>query len=321
MSEERNTEILGRAVANPFGVPVTTDPGFHGGLISVEQQRAVAEVQARMMIARANPRDPIRCMDLILQDCTRPTLAESALYQYARGGTSVSGPSIRLAEAIARRWGNLASGIKEISRQQGYSECVAYAWDLESGFYDERQFQVRHWRDTKSGGYLLKDERDIYELIANMGQRRKRAVILSVIPGDVTEAAVEQCEQTLKVSADASPEAIKKMLEVFAHYGVTQQQIEARCQCRAEAIRPAQIVQLRKIYTSLKDGMSAPDDWFSSAERNGGGNGGRTKLEQFEEVHGRDGTKKTRAQRKEDEAAAAGADPETGELPPGDAGK
>jgi hypothetical protein len=252
-------------VANPFADDRAAR-ATPGALVSVEQQRAIAEVQARMIIARSNPRDPIRCMDAILQDCTRTTLAESSLYQYAKGGSAISGPSIRLAENMARRWGNIASGIKEISRGDGYSECVAYAWDLETGFYDERQFQVRHWRDTKQGGYRLTDERDIYELIANMGQRRKRAVLLTVIPGDVTEAAQTQCEQTLAASADVSPDGIKKVLAAFEAIGVTRQQIETRCQCRAEAIRPAQVLQLRKIYTSLKDEMSLVGDWFAVPE-------------------------------------------------------
>ena len=251
-------------VANPL-TPVgeVVEQRRPSALVSVEQQRAIAEVQARMMIARANPRDAICCMDAILQDCMRPTLAETAVYQYARGGTAISGPSIRLAEAIARRWGNIAAGIKEISRQNGYSECVAYAWDLETGYYDERQFQVRHWRDTKRGGYQIADERDLYELVANMGQRRKRAVLLSVIPGDVVDAAVAQCEETLQTHADISPEGIKKMIAAFGSLGVTKEQIEARCQCRAEAIRPMQLVSLRKIYASIKDGMSESADWFA----------------------------------------------------------
>jgi len=233
-----------------------------GGLVAVEQQRAVAEVQARMLIARANPRDPIAATEKILNACTRSTLAERAVYQYARGGTDIRGPTIRLAEAIAQQWGNIASGIKEISRHGEYSECVAYAWDLESGYYDERQFQVRHWRDTRSGGYQLTDERDIYELIANFGQRRKRAVLLTVIPGDVIEAALEQCEITLHSRADVTPEGIKKLIDAFAEVGVTQQQIEARIQRRLEAIRPAQVVSLRNIYNSLRDGMSVIEDWF-----------------------------------------------------------
>ena len=261
---EASRAVTGGSISNPFRMGnSTTIPA--GSLVSVEQQRAIAEVQARMIIARANPRDPIRCMDLILQDCTRPSLAQGALYQYARGGTAISGPSIRLAESMARRWGNIASGIKEISRDDGYSECVAYAWDLETGYYDERQFQIRHWRDTKGGGYRLTDERDIYELIANMGQRRKRAVLLTIIPGDVTEAATDQCEQTLNASADTSPAALKKMVSAFAQFGVTPQQIATRCQCHIDAIRPAQVVQLSKIFASLKDGMSAPGDWFEGA--------------------------------------------------------
>jgi hypothetical protein len=249
--------------ANPFGagegVAVNGSPG---GIVAVEAQRAIAEVQARMIIARANPRDPIRSMERILNDCTRPTLADHAVYQYARGGTDIRGPTIRLAEAIAQRWGNIASGIKELSRAGEYSECVAYAWDLESGYYDERQFQVRHWRDTKGGGYQLHDERDIYELIANFGQRRKRAVLLTVIPGDVTEAALEQCERTMEASADVSPEGIKKLVDAFAEFGVTQPQIEARIQRRLDAIRPAQVVMLRKVFASLKDGLGEVADWF-----------------------------------------------------------
>ena len=257
--------------ANPYSVgEISAGADRPSGLVSIESQRAVAEVQARMMIARANPRDATRAMDLILNDCTRPTLAKGAVYQYARGGTDIRGPSIRLAEALAQRWGNIASGIKEISRHGEYSECVAYAWDLETGFYDERQFQIRHWRDTRQGGYLLTDERDIYELIANFGQRRKRAVLLAVIPGEVTEAALEQCEKTMLAKADTSPAGIKKMVDAFAEFGVTVPQIEARVQRRLDAIRPAQIVALEKIYFSLRDGMSDAADWFPPIEEKPG---------------------------------------------------
>lgn len=256
---------------NPFGTGMeVAAPRANGGLVSVEQQRAIAEVQARMIIARANPRDPIRAVEQILNDCTRPTLANASTYQFARGGTDIKGPTIRLAEAMAQRWGNIASGIKEISREGEYSQCVAYAWDLETGFYDERQFQVRHWRDLSEeksrgrGGYRLTSERDIYELIANMGQRRKRAVLLTVIPGDVTEAALEQCERTMEADADTSAEGVKRLVDAFATLEVTPQQIETRIQRRLDAIRPAQIVALRKIYNSLRDGMSEVSDWFEA---------------------------------------------------------
>ncbi len=251
-------------VDNPFGNDVARVQTL-GALANAEQQRAIAEVQARMMIARANPRDPIRAMDLILRDCTRPSLAKGGLYAYPKGGSTIEGPSIRLAEAMAQRWGNIASGIKEVSRANGYSECVAYAWDLETGYYDERQFQIRHWIDLRSGGgRATTDEREIYELVANLGQRRKRAVLLTVMPGDVQEAAVEQCKATLAADADTSPEALKRLVEAFKGFGVSQALIEKRCLCRLEALRPAQILQLSTVYASLRDEMSAPGDWFDT---------------------------------------------------------
>lgn len=261
---ETRPQLAAPRTVNPFAAGEVAAGARANGLASIEQQRAIAEVQARMIIARSNPRDQVRAMEAILNDCTRPSLAEAAIYQYSRGGSDIRGPSIRLAEAMAQRWGNIASGIKEIARHGEYSECVAYAWDLETGFYDERQFQIRHWRDTRQGGYLLTDERDIYELIANFGQRRKRAVLLTVIPGDVAEAAVEQCERTMETAADVSPEGVRKLVEAFAGFGVTPAQLEARIQRRLDAIRPAQIVMLRKIWNSLRDGMSESGDWFAN---------------------------------------------------------
>src|SRR5271170_4495797 len=128
LAEPRQVTPLPRA-DNPFAMGEVAAAARPNGLVSVEQQRAIAEIQARLIIARANPRDPIRATDSILNDCTRPAHANAAVYQYARGGSDIRGPSIRLAEAMAQRWGNIASGIKEVSRHGEYSECVAYAWD------------------------------------------------------------------------------------------------------------------------------------------------------------------------------------------------
>lgn len=201
-------------------------------------------------------------MDRILTACARETLAETALYSYSRGGQEVTGPSIRMAEELARSWGNVLCGVTELSRLEGRSECMAYCWDLETNFRDEKRFTVRHWRDTKKGGYAVTEERDIYELVANMGARRKRACILAVIPGDVTEAATKQCEVTMATKEAVTPERLKGVLEAFGRYGITKEHIEKRVQRHLDSITPAQLVQLRKIFNSLKDGMSQPGDWF-----------------------------------------------------------
>jgi hypothetical protein len=233
-----------------------------GALAQTDQQRAIAEVQAAMMIARANPRDQKEAIDRILIACQRQRLAEAAVYSYSRGGSEISGPSIRLAEALAQNWGNIQFGIREIEQRGGESTVQAFAWDVETNVKREMVFTVPHVRHTKRGSYKLDDPRDIYEMVANNGARRLRSCILAVIPGDVVDMAVEQCEVTMRAKADTSPEAIQKMLAAFEGLGVTQQQIEARIQRRLDAIQPAQVVALKKIYASLRDGMSQPVDWF-----------------------------------------------------------
>jgi hypothetical protein len=246
--------FTGELMPKPEAVPAV--------LADAAAQREIAEVQASMTIAKRFPRNQAQALDRIIISCQRPTLAESALYSYARGGTEITGPSIRLAEAIAQQWGNLDFGIRELEQRNGESTVEAYAWDLETNTRQKKIFQVRHKRYTKKGTYDLTDPRDIYELVANQGARRLRACILGIIPGDVVEEAVNQCEKTLKAKADISPEAISKMVKAFEGFQVSKEQIEARIQRKLESITAAQVVALRKIYNSMKDGMSKTGDWF-----------------------------------------------------------
>jgi hypothetical protein len=279
-------------------------------LAEATAQREVAEVQAAMLIAKRFPRNQAKATDRIMVACQRPTLAEGALYTYAKGGSDITGPSIRLAEAIAQQWGNLQFGIKELEQRIGESTVEAYAWDLETNTRQTKTFQVKHIRRTRAkGNYTLEDPRDIYEMVANQGARRLRACILGVIPGDVVEAAVTQCETTLTAKADISPEAIQKMVGVFKEAGVTREMIEKRIQRKLDSITPAQVISLRKIYNSLKDGMSAPADWFEfeteAADLNG--------VSQTEKV--KEKLKRGRpAKTAEPESAPAASDPEGGEI-------
>lgn len=238
------------------------------GMVAVEQSRAVAESQARLVVAQARPRNEITARTKILQACDRASLAQVAVYQYPRGGQAVTGPSIRLAEVAARAWGNMEYGFREVARDLEGSEVEAFAWDLESNTRAVRYFKVKHWRDTKRGGYALTDERDKYELIANMAQRRVRACILEIVPGDIIEDAVARCDKTLQahVRGDAKKpmkEVISDIVDWFSsRCGVTVEMLEARLGHKIEATTAQEVVSLSNIANSIKDGMSTREDWF-----------------------------------------------------------
>lgn len=258
LQEERG--MRAPAPLNPFG---SVQPAAAANAsVAIGQAREVADVQAAMLVAQRFPRDQIAAMDRILMAFTRPTLAETALYEYSRGGSEVTGLSIRAAEAMAQQWGHIHMGVEELEQRPGESTVRAFAFDAQTGTRDSRVFQVKHWRDTKRGGYKLEDQRDIYELIANVAARRKRACVLTVIPGDVQEAVKRQVEMTLKARVEITPELLKSLEAKFAEFGVPVAAIEKRIQRRMEAITPGLVVQLGKIYNSLKDGMSQAVEWF-----------------------------------------------------------
>ena len=260
---------MNQAVKNPFQQTAVSE-ALPNTMTEVKSQREASEIQAMVFMAKQFPRNQIQAADRILNACTRQTLADSAVYSYPRGGQNVEGPSIRLAEVLAQNWGNLDFGIRELSQENGVSTVEAYAWDLETNVRQAKVFQVAHKRMAKGGTKTLTDPRDIYEMVANQGSRRLRACILSIIPGDIVEAALAQCSVTQAASVGATPEEIKetirKLTATMGKFGITAENIQDRYQCRLEAIRPAQIVELRKIYTSLKDGMSKPSDWFKIQE-------------------------------------------------------
>lgn len=255
-------------IESPFAAPRTALAATADSAGSRQNQsRELAETQTKYLMAERFPRNEVAAMDRILNAFSRPTLAEKAAYQFARGGSDIAGPSIRAAEAIAQQWGNMDSGWREMQRGTDatgvpFSEVEAFCIDLQARNTKRLTFIVRHWRDTKKGGYKLTDERDIYELCANQAQRRLRACILASIPGDVTEAAMQQADVTLKSKADTSPEAMQKMVAAFAEFGVQREHIEKRIQRRIDAITPAQVVSLKRIYVSLRDDMSVASDWF-----------------------------------------------------------
>jgi hypothetical protein len=243
-------------------IQVMSEPS--SALATTDQKRAVAEVQAALAIARGCPRNELKAREKLLQACQRPSLASVAVYSYPRGGQSISGPSIRLAEAAARCFGNMTYGFREISRTDGGSECESFAWDLETNTRAVRQFNVRHIRDTRSGPVQLKDERDIYEMIANYSQRRVRACILEIVPGDIIEDAVAECDKTQRASLGDKPikEVVKDMLEAFEKFKVNREAIEKRMGHRVDTATPAEIIGLKKIWLSIEEGFSGAKDWF-----------------------------------------------------------
>jgi hypothetical protein len=265
MSE--HTQITRQAAnANPFA-QTELSQHVNAGTIEVESSRAIAEAQGKLVIAKKFPRNEALAYDEAMQACRRMGLAEDAFFSFPRGGQTVSGATVHLARELARVWGNIEYNIRELSRKDGVSEMQAFAWDLQTNTLVTQNFTVRHWRDTKTGGYQLTDERDIYELTANQGSRRLRSCIFAVLPSDLVSAAEAECKKTLAGNNDEPiKERVRKLIGAFGKYGVTAAMIEGRLGHSLDAVLPEELAELRSIWNSIKDGATKAGEWFGGAK-------------------------------------------------------
>lgn len=246
---------------NPFAKAAPDH--LSAGAVAIESERAIAEAQGRLLIAKRFPRDEAAAFARAMDACRRPSLAEVANYRFPRGGQSVEGPSIRLAEELARCWGNVAYGMRELSRRNGESEMEAFAWDQQTNVLSTQTFTVRHLRDKKGGPEALKDERDIYEVTANMASRRLRARILAVLPPDLVDAAVAQCRETIKHGSDKPlVDRIRDMTQAFVRIGVTAQMLAKKLGKPLDEASPDDLADLRGTFQAIKDGAISINDAF-----------------------------------------------------------
>jgi len=254
------------AKRGPGDSPLVQRAEGSAGQIEVAMTRAAQEVQAAMVMARRFPRDERAAYARIINACKRKSLAEQSQYAYPRGSSKVEGPTIRLAEAIAQNWGNLDSGIIELEQRNGESTMMAYCWDLETNNRQTKVFNVPHLRRKGDQNVRLHDPRDIYEMMANQGARRLRSCILACIPGDITEAAINQCNKTLaEGSKEPLGDRVRSMVAAFGEYNVKPGMIEGRLGHSLDSVSETELIALRKIYTSLKDNMAGVGDFFEQS--------------------------------------------------------
>lgn len=255
-------------------------PGRIGQATAVEQSRAVAEVQAAVVVAQQCPRNIQSAVAEMRQSCAQKGLADRAFYRYKRGGQQVTGASVHLARELARCWGNIQYGIAELRRddERGESEMQAYAWDVQTNTRSAQVFVVPHKRDTKDGVKALVDMRDVYENNANNGARRLREAIFSVLPPWFVEDAKDRCNTTIKDEGGDKPLAqrIADAVKLFSVLGVTAGQLEAKFDRKPGELTEHDLAQLRVIYSSLQRGEVTREDEFpaervTAAEITGGG--------------------------------------------------
>lgn len=221
-------------------------------------------VQAAAFLAATRPRDEQAARDRLHETCRRPEFAEGAEYTFDRGGTEVSGASVRLAREVARCWGNLRHGVRILALTDTDVHLEGWCWDLESNTHVSVESRFMRLVERKAGRgteWVRPNERQLRELVAKQGAVAVRNAILQVIPTDVVEGALAVCHHTLKAEAGkgSREDQLRALLASFAEYEVTPGELERFVGRVSREWTKEDVVRLRQAFRAIRDGEVAED--------------------------------------------------------------
>jgi hypothetical protein len=230
---------------------------------AASEMSARAEIEGAMIIAKRFPRNEDNAFGRLLKSCSRPTFAGDAAYSFPRGNTDVTGPSVYLAKEAARLWGNIRYGMDVVIDDEERRVIRAWAWDVEANtrVSQDASFGKLIQRKGRNGGpttWVKPDERDLRELTNKHGSIAVRNCLLSLLPSDLIEDALNKARATVRNEISGDPDAARKMMVAnFAMLNVSGDDLQEFLGGPVAQATPDQMAQLRTIYKSVRDGNSA----------------------------------------------------------------
>lgn len=249
----------------PQNNPLPPMDNINQGTVTIESARAISEAKSKLEIAKAFPRDEVAAWSKVAQSCKRKGFAEKAFFSYPRAGSTVTGVTIKFAQELARCWGNIDYGYKQLSQDNEKTEMQVHAWDMETNTITVQNFVIPHIREVKGGNKMLTSYRDIYENNTNQAARRVRSRILAILPCDLVEMAMAECKKTLEGNNEIPLiDRIKSLVVKFEKLGVTKKQIEERLGRDIETMTMDDLVDYVSIGNSIKEGHTKAVEWFGN---------------------------------------------------------
>jgi hypothetical protein len=234
--------------------------------------QAKALVSARFEIAIRQPRDIDAVRERLMRECARPSFAQVAIYRKPIG-EGVEGPSIRFAEAAIQAMGNLAidtpaiydDGEKRILRvtvadmetNVVHSKDVTIMKRVERSRLGDGQIAIRTRVNSRGKTVFLVEATDdeILNQENALVSKALRTTGLRLVPGWLIDECMAEVRATRSKTDAKDPDAAKrKLLDAFRSVGVSAEDVKAWLGHPADTLAPAELEELRGIYTALKDG-------------------------------------------------------------------
>lgn len=255
---------------NNLGAIAAVSNETHASALAAQTE---AEVKARYAMALSRPRNFMAVRERMLSDAQRPNFAATAIY-HKPVGKGVEGPSIRFVESAIRAMGNILVATPSIYDDESKRIVRVSVTDLESNTYysqDVTIVKTVERSSVKQGEKVLSQrlnsygkltytvpatDDDILNKANALISKAVRTLGLRLIPGDLVDEALWVVRQTMRREDATDPKAsLRRLVDAFHSVGVTADELTAYVGHNLEAVMtPAEISDLRNIYTAIKDG-------------------------------------------------------------------
>ncbi|MGC2434821.1 MAG: PD-(D/E)XK nuclease family protein [Desulfobaccales bacterium] len=239
--------------------PFTGEPETYPEATPVPQVPMMrSQTQFHTAVAVQRPRNLDKVVAAVLREAE--FAGDAFYYSFPMGGKKIEGPSIGLAMAVAREWGNCAVPVE-------YYETLT-EWVFNAHFVDlERGFTVsRVFRKKKGKGAFKKLEEDRAEdMTFQAAQSRAiRNVVLAGVPLWLTDQAKERAKDTVLkgISKEGLAAATDKALKFLSGYGITEERVLALWGKPKNEWTSEDIATLRGLASQLRDGQATPEQIF-----------------------------------------------------------
>lgn len=261
---------------NPFesstGMGALMAQGVDPAIIA-SAETAKMQIQMSYFMAKQAPRNKADAWSRIIAECQRPKFAKEALYSKPVGGTSIVGPSVRLAEGILRNWGNVLTRTQVVYENEDTRRALVQVIDLETNVSYTKEIVTHKTVERSSAG---KDREILGERLNSRGQvvyivrateeevqNKENSAIsktlrnegLRIIPVDVLNDAIDTVKKTRSQQNAADPDRSRKVLIVkFDQFGVKVRNIEEWLGHGFDQASPSEIDELMAVEQAIRDG-------------------------------------------------------------------
>lgn len=227
---------------------------------SIVEQLTRGEVDMQVATAKKYPRSiarfqaDARSMATINQDT-----AASCFYVLKRSGSTIEGPSARLAEIVASCWGNMRAETRVVDEGQKFITAQATCWDMERNVLV--RIEVKR-RITGKDGRRFSD--DMIVVTANAASSiALRNAVFKVVPFAYVDEIYEECRKVAVGSQRPLADLRQESLQYFAKLGIEQDRVLAFVgKPSLEDVGVEDLVTLRGVATAIKEGTTSIDEAF-----------------------------------------------------------